>query len=144
MSLTPNAHTDFVKAVHVLPAPFSNVVASASSDKDVRLWDLGAVLASSGATDATPALKTLARLRGHVRTVNCLASMLVKNAEGAIEVLLLSADSLGEVRGWRVRRDGDAVKADEAWSTRPHQMAVHDMLIEENEEEVRLWTGAWS
>ncbi|KAF9793034.1 WD40 repeat-like protein [Thelephora terrestris] len=86
------AHSDFVKALFVLPK--CNLLVSASSDKVLRLWDL------SNATGTAP-LISVGSISAHTRPVEALGGEAVSDDSA----ILYSADTMGVLKIWLLERD---------------------------------------
>ncbi|GAA5890168.1 hypothetical protein JCM5296_002837 [Sporobolomyces johnsonii] len=177
---TTIAHTDFVKALVVIPS--LKVLVTGSSDKDLRVWDLApldswdiASLASSTSGTSTPAddnsepapppqlrtgaappsavshspLPCLLALKAHTRPIEQLAYYdLLEPSDDDDEqprkktgrTAVLSADSMGALKIWELWRDeSGAMKGELRCQTRPHELAIYDMVIGEEGE---LWTAS--
>jgi WD40 repeat protein len=84
-------HTDFVKALTVVPGPFP-VLLSSSSDKTVRVWDL---------RDLTIGRRPRCCqvIKDHSRPVDCLSWVLNES----LEVIVYTADSMGVIMKWELQ-----------------------------------------
>ncbi|KAI0637110.1 WD40 repeat-like protein [Trametes polyzona] len=91
ISTTP-AHSDFVKALLVIPS--LRLLVSSGSDKIVRFWDLSTV------ADGAP-LTSVGALTDHTRPVESLDARVTP--DGA--AVLYTADTMGVIKVWDVRKD---------------------------------------
>lgn len=127
-----NAHTDFVKALLVIPE--LDLLVSGGSDKDIRIHDLSSLNATwdfSSTSNKPPPF--LASLREHSRPVECLKYF--RNAKG--ETVLCSADTMGKCCLWELDKTGLKLQTKKLVEWREHETAVYDLVLE-----VRgIWTG---
>jgi WD40 repeat protein len=123
-----DAHTDFVKALIVLPDV--QLLASSGSDRVVRLWDIS-FLAS---TSSRPT-KALASLKAHTRPVERFATYTYDG-----RTVLYSADSMGRICVWTIEREGDAARGQLRCEWREHETGVYDIWLDA--ERGHCWTGA--
>ncbi|KAI5450464.1 hypothetical protein NCC49_003086 [Naganishia albida] len=97
------AHNDFVKTLLVIP--WLNILISGGSDRQINLWDLQS-FRTDQAKDTTGSLQKLKTLKEHTRPVEALA-LAEPGTLGctANEAIFYSADSMGVIRSWHVKRD---------------------------------------
>lgn len=88
---TTEAHSDFVKTLVVVPS--LDLLISGGSDKIVRLWDL------TSARDGKP-LTNVGSIASHTRPIECLHAA----ANSDSTVLLYTADTMGIIRVWELRK----------------------------------------
>lgn len=96
------AHNDFVKTLLVIP--WLDILVSGGSDRQINLWDLQPF--RTGEAKTTRSLQKLKTLKEHTRPVEALA-LAEPGTLGcaANEAIFYSADSMGVIRSWLVRRD---------------------------------------
>ncbi|KAL7283278.1 hypothetical protein ACG7TL_002707 [Trametes sanguinea] len=94
ISSTP-AHSDFVKALLVIPA--LRLLVSSGSDKIVRFWDLSSV------ADGQP-LTSVGSLADHTRPVEALDARVTSDRSA----VLYTADTMGIIKVWDVKKDDGA------------------------------------
>ncbi|GHJ84326.1 hypothetical protein NliqN6_0728 [Naganishia liquefaciens] len=130
ISSTP-AHTDFVKSLLLIP--WLNILLSGGSDRQINLWDLKAFTASCD----DRGLRKLKTLKEHTRPVEALALAEPGHlGSSANEAIFYSADSMGVIRSWLVKRDEDDVAVTMKDLFEGHHTSVPDLLIGEG--------GLWS
>ncbi|KAH8923671.1 WD40 repeat-like protein [Atractiella rhizophila] len=159
LSCTPEAHSDFLKCLLILPEPL-NLLISGGSDKSIRVWDLEVVpertssnySPTQGDEDETasdqltsvptsdlPKLPFLQVLRSHIRPVECLAYRFKPESQSACQ--LFSADSLGMLKAWsvsvsRVNGSDPVVKIVEDCEAKLHEIGIYDLRVWED----HIWT----
>ncbi|KAI0747982.1 WD40 repeat-like protein [Daedaleopsis nitida] len=112
------AHSDFVKALHVVPS--LRLLVSSGSDKIVRLWDL------SSAADGRP-LSSVATLTDHTRPVESLDARLLSDKS----FLLYTGDTMGVIKTWEIGRDDAAPsrwKSTLVGELKHHRTRINDMI----------------
>ena len=144
---TTDAHSDFVKALHVVPS--LGLLASGGSDKVVRLWRgslLGLELCGfthvlvcrdlSSVDDGQP-LKSVGVLTEHTRPVEALDTRVLSESVA----VLYTADTMGIIRVWDITKED--VDASSPWKVKlvgelkHHRTRVDDMIHGDG----HLWTG---
>ncbi|KAJ9108121.1 hypothetical protein QFC19_002588 [Naganishia cerealis] len=99
------AHADFVKCLLVIP--WLGLLVSGSSDKQINIWDITPLSAGS-ATPSEPnfRLRKLKTLKDHTRPVECFTFTEPTSSERhSGEATFYSADSMGVIRSWRIKRE---------------------------------------
>ncbi|CDO70760.1 hypothetical protein BN946_scf184798.g75 [Trametes cinnabarina] len=91
ISSTP-AHSDFVKALLVIPA--LRLLVSSGSDKVIRFWDLSTV------TNGQP-LTSVGSLTAHTRPVEALEARVTSDRSA----IVYTADTMGIIKVWEVKKD---------------------------------------
>ncbi|KAI0664951.1 WD40 repeat-like protein [Cubamyces menziesii] len=89
---TTSAHSDFVKALLVIPS--LRLLVSSGSDKIVRFWDLSTV------ADGQP-LTSVGSLTDHTRPVESLDA----RATSDTSAVLYTADTMGVIKVWDIKKD---------------------------------------
>ncbi|KIO29476.1 hypothetical protein M407DRAFT_6152 [Tulasnella calospora MUT 4182] len=132
VSDTP-AHEDFVKTLLVIPS--SRILASGSSDKLLKLWDLDGLVAEGEAAT----LHQLASISGHRRPVETLAT------PDSNPNHLVSGDSMGVMKAWNLEERWRAssnslpnVRATPTTDIGGHRTGVNDIVIASS----YLWTAS--
>lgn len=142
LSITPNAHTDFVKCLLVVPE--LRLLLSGGSDKDIRVWDLEAF--SSDAATTQPLICATSSKAHHTRPIEVLASFPIlahsketdENAPtGSFGIW--SADSMGRITVWELDRKAQTIKFVPKHTWLAHETAIYDIkLVGEGE----AWTAS--
>lgn len=129
---TTNAHTDFVKSLALIP--WLNILVSGGSDRQINLWDTTPLHASS----SDGSLRKFKTLKDHTRPVEALAVAEPGHLGcAANEAIFYSADSMGVIRSWLVKREEDAVIVTMKDTFEGHHTSVPDLLVGEG----GLWSG---
>jgi WD40 repeat protein len=144
------AHTDFVKTLLVIP--WLNILVSGGSDRQINIWDLAPLRDSSrSASDSTKSLRKLKTVKEHTRPVEALA-LAEPGSLGCApnEAIFFSADSMGVIRSWHVKRDQPDAEGESSLDTRAsgvtvvmkdvfegHHTSVPELLVGEG----GLWSG---
>ncbi|KAI0336384.1 WD40 repeat-like protein [Cubamyces sp. BRFM 1775] len=125
---TTSAHSDFVKALLVIPS--LRLLVSSGSDKIVRFWDLSTV------ADGQP-LTSVGSLTDHTRPVESLDA----RATSATSAVLYTADTMGVIKVWDVKKDDGTPPR---WQStlveelKHHRTRVNDMVHGNGQ----LWTAS--
>ncbi|KZT11436.1 WD40 repeat-like protein [Laetiporus sulphureus 93-53] len=115
LSTTP-AHTDFVKALLVIPS--CHLLVSAGSDKVIRLWDL------STCQKGQP-LRCVGSISAHTRPAACLCAHEISDTE----CVLYTADTMGIIKVWKLTKEADQAAG---WrSTLQEELTYHRTRINE-------------
>lgn len=131
ISSTP-AHADFVKSLLLIPG--LNILISGGSDRQVNLWDVKPFTTSA----SNCVLRKMKTLKDHTRPVEALALAEPGHlGSAADEAVFYSADSMGVIRSWLVKRDEDAVTVTMKDLFEGHHTSVPDLLVGEG----GLWSG---
>nr|ANC28034.1 WD-repeat protein [Polyporus umbellatus] len=123
-----DAHSDFVKALHVIPS--LRLLVSSGSDKVVRLWDLSTV------ADSRP-LTSIGTLSDHSRPVESLQTRALPDKS----VVLYTGDTMGVIKLWKIAKDA---RGTTSWLITPvdelkhHRTRVNDMIYGDG----LLWTAS--
>ncbi|CAE6385046.1 unnamed protein product [Rhizoctonia solani] len=126
---TTKAHSDFLKTLLVIP--HLNLLVSGSSDKHIKLWDLGVLISS--ATQNEP-LTQIGSTTGHTRPVECLA------VDSSASYRLYSADSMGVIKAWEVESHPaptSSRRLTHVGDLRAHTMGITDMWVAHG----RVWSA---
>ncbi|KAF2840390.1 WD domain-containing protein [Patellaria atrata CBS 101060] len=121
-------HADFVKTLLFVPLPGRDVLLSGAADGAIFVWDV-----ASGAK--------LSELKGHERGVLALTLDPVLGDEGK-SVVVWSADSVREIRGWSVGVEGGDVVAKSLDPQAPivaHETSVNALRFDADGD---LWTAS--
>lgn len=123
-------HSDFVKCVLVASISGTAVLVSGSADTTVIVWDI-----STG--------KQLHKLKGHARGILDLAIDPASSSRD--EVVLFSADSVRDIRRWRISLASATEIAEEP--IRAHQTSVNRLRFEDADNvdadaDADLWTAS--
>jgi WD40 repeat protein len=144
------AHNDFVKTLLVIP--WLNILVSGGSDRQINLWDLLPFKAGV-ANDASRGLQKLKTLKEHTRPVEALALAEPGTLGCALnEAIFYSADSMGVIRSWHVKRDQTITASGSNTTARDngvtvtkkdvfegHHTSVPEMMVGEG----GLWSGKY-
>ncbi|EPT05940.1 hypothetical protein FOMPIDRAFT_1044419 [Fomitopsis schrenkii] len=122
-----DGHSDFVKSLLVIPS--LRLLASSSSDKIIRLWDL------STYQEGKP-LRSVGSISAHSRPVEAMAFRTVSDRS----VVLYTGDTMGFVRVWDVSRDPqeDRWKITLLEELSHHRTGINEMLYGQGQ----LWTAS--
>jgi WD40 repeat protein len=127
-----NAHTDFVKSLALIP--WLNILVSGGSDRQINLWDT----VSLATSPSNRSLRKFKTLKDHTRPVEALAVAEPGHlGSAANEAIFYSADSMGVIRSWLVKREDDAVTVTMKDLFEGHHTSVPDLLVGEG----GLWSG---
>lgn len=142
------AHNDFVKTLLVIP--WLNILVSGGSDRQINLWNLLPFKAGA-ANNASHGLQKLKTLKEHTRPVEALA-LAEPGTLGcaANEAIFYSADSMGVIRSWHVKREETTSASESSTTARDsgvtvtkkdvfegHHTSVPEMMVGEG----GLWSG---
>ncbi|KAI0080613.1 WD40 repeat-like protein [Panus rudis PR-1116 ss-1] len=94
ISSTP-AHSDFIKSLLVIPS--LKLLASGSSDKIVRFWDLSSI-------EKDKTLTSIGSISAHTRPVVSLDAR-TSDSPNTSSVILYTADSMGLIKAWEISRE---------------------------------------
>lgn len=131
ISSTP-AHADFVKSLVLIP--WLNILISGGSDRQINLWDVKPFTIPS----SDRGLRKMKTLKVHTRPVEALALAEPGHlGSTADEAVFYSADSMGVIRSWLVKRDESAVTVTMKDLFEGHHTSVPDLLVGEG----GLWSG---
>ncbi|TFK86376.1 WD40 repeat-like protein [Polyporus arcularius HHB13444] len=122
------AHSDFVKALHVIPS--LGLLVSSGSDKIVRLWDL------SNVRDGKP-LTSVGVLTDHTRPVESLDVRPVSDTSA----VLYTADTMGIIKIWDISKDNGTPprwRSTLVGELQHHRTKVDDMIYGNG----LLWTAS--
>ncbi|KAH9901245.1 WD40 repeat-like protein [Cubamyces lactineus] len=125
---TTSAHSDFVKALLVIPS--LRLLVSSGSDKIVRFWDLSTV------ADGQP-LTSVGSLTEHTRPVESLDA----RATSDTSAVLYTADTMGIIKVWDIKKDDGTPPR---WQStlieelKHHRTRVNDMVHGNGQ----LWTAS--
>ncbi|KAI0093936.1 WD40 repeat-like protein [Irpex rosettiformis] len=125
---TTDAHSDFIKALLVIPS--LNLLVSSSSDKIVRFWDLSLL------EEGKP-LRSAGSISAHTRPVESIAARTVSETSA----ILYTADTMGVIKVWQLdKEDGPAPR----WKTTlkadltHHRTKINEILYGNGQ----LWTAS--
>ncbi|KAJ9116746.1 hypothetical protein QFC20_000681 [Naganishia adeliensis] len=141
------AHNDFVKTLLVIP--WLNILVSGGSDRQINLWNLLPFKAGA-ANNASRGLQKLKTLKEHTRPVEALALAEPGTLScAANEAIFYSADSMGVIRSWHVKREETTSASESSTTARDsgvtvtkkdvfegHHTSVPEMMVGEG--------GLWS
>ncbi|CCM02929.1 uncharacterized protein FIBRA_05044 [Fibroporia radiculosa] len=121
------AHSDFVKALFVIPS--LQLLISGSSDKIVRFWDLSAY------QNGQP-LQSTGSISAHLRPVEAFSARVMGDS-----AILYTADTMGMMKVWKLtREDGSASR----WKTtlleelNHHRTRINEIVCDNG----MLWTAS--
>ncbi|TFK25076.1 WD40 repeat-like protein [Coprinopsis marcescibilis] len=127
LSTTPDAHSDFVKTVVVLPS--LNLLLSGGSDKIVRFWDL---------TDVTKPLQNAGSISSHTRPVECIAGYAISDTSAVI----YTADTMGVIRVWNLQKEPETTpplwRATARGELNHHRTRINELLVGKD----LVWTAS--
>ncbi|KZT69040.1 WD40 repeat-like protein [Daedalea quercina L-15889] len=122
-----DAHSDFVKALLVIPS--LRLLVSSSSDKIVRLWDI------STYDDGKP-LRSVGSISAHTRPVEAMTFRTISDRS----IVLYTADTMGIIRVWDVSQDTQSARCQivQQEELNYHRTGINEMLYGEGQ----LWTAS--
>ncbi|KAF8894403.1 WD40 repeat-like protein [Infundibulicybe gibba] len=125
MISSTEAHSDFVKALYVLPT--LQLLISGGSDKVVRFWDL------SDIQDGKP-LGGLGAISSHTRPIACITGKPISDAAA----ILYTADTMGVIKVWHLSKQDGRWTHTMKEELNHHRTRVNEMLYENGQ----LWTAS--
>ncbi|KAG2020504.1 miller-Dieker lissencephaly protein [Coprinopsis cinerea AmutBmut pab1-1] len=129
LATTTDAHNDFVKTLLVIPT--LRLLVSGGSDKIVRFWDL---------SSPTQPLRGSGSISSHTRPIECLAGY----ATSATSAVIYTADTMGIIRIWEVKREEGSGSEPPLWRSTQrgeltnHRTRINDLFVGQG----LVWTAS--